>query len=160
MSCMNPQGQMPYTENMAGQSTLSDLLGRKYSDPTTQTAAMPSIYQQQGGPYAQATGPASSTMPMPQLSPTASSSQLAPITPTTQPPAMTLESTQYLNGALRTLIGRKVTVSFLIGTNTYQDKSGTLVAVGANYIVLNDATTNNIVFCDYYTIKFVTVYPA
>jgi hypothetical protein len=105
MSCINPQGQMPYTENMAGQNMLNDLLGRKYSDPAVQTVAMPGMYQAQGGPYSQSTESASSTMPTSQLSPTASPSQLAPITPTTQPPAMTLEGTQYLNGALRTLIG-------------------------------------------------------
>jgi hypothetical protein len=182
MSCTNPQCQNQYSDNMSGQGMLNDFLNQRYpaqTFPTTQT--MPRTqsvgsYQPTGGPYADVTSqvspivttattaPAATTAPTAPTAPIATTattdltSLLAPITPTTQPPAMTLESTQYLNGALRTLIGRKVTVSFLIGTNTYQDRSGTLVGVGANYIILQDATTNSVVFCDYYTIKFVTVY--
>lgn len=90
--------------------------------------------------------------------PYATDSQLEPITPTTQPMAMTLDSLQYLNGALRTQIGSKVTVQFLIGTNTFQDRTGTLLAVGANYIIINETDTDDILFCDYYSIKFVKVY--
>lgn len=151
MSCTSPQCQMTYA-NMAGQGMLGDMMGQK-------SQSDPAAYQMQGGPYADMMSQAMPNMPAAQTSPTAPTGQLSPITPTTQPPAMTLESTQYLNGALRTLIGRKVTVNFLIGTNTFVDKSGTLIAVGANYIVLKEIVTGNITFCDYYTIKFVTVYP-
>lgn len=42
----------------------------------------------------------------------ATQSQIAPITPTTQPMPITAESLQYLNGFLRTQIGRPVKVDF------------------------------------------------
>lgn len=84
--------------------------------------------------------------------------QLVPISPTTQPPALTLESTEYLNGFLRTQIGKKVRVEFLIGTGTLVDKFGTLIGVGANYIMIQQAETDDVIVCDFYTIKFVTFY--
>lgn len=124
--------------------------------PSQQTTQMPSFTQQRlaalsqqipGASVSQTTGPFGTA-----------AEQLAPITPTTQPPAMTLDSTQFLNGALRTQLGQKVTVDFLIGTNTLVDKTGTLLAVGANYIVINEIETDDILFCDFFTIKFVRVY--
>ncbi len=83
---------------------------------------------------------------------------LAPITPTTEPQAMTTQSTEFMNGFLRTQIGKTVRVEFLIGTGTLVDKFGTLLAVGANYLVLRQAETDDIVVCDFFTIKFVTFY--
>jgi len=83
---------------------------------------------------------------------------LAPLTPFNQPIPVTTESTLYINGLLRTFIGRKVTVEFLIGTNTFTDRTGILLAVGANYIVLNEVETDDIVVCDFFSIKFVRVY--
>lgn len=81
-----------------------------------------------------------------------------PITDTTQPMPVTAESTQYLNGFLRTQIGQQVRVSFLIGTNSFLDKSGKLLDVGANYIILQEAMTDDVLVCDFYTIKFITIY--
>lgn len=81
-----------------------------------------------------------------------------PITPLTQPAPVTTESIQFLNGYLRTQIGRKVTVDFLIGTNTLVDRTGTLLGVGANYILINELETDDITVCDFFTIKFVRVY--
>jgi hypothetical protein len=83
---------------------------------------------------------------------------LAPITPSTQPMAMTAESLQYMNGFLRTQIGRQVRVDFLIGTNTLVDRSGTLLAVGINYILINESDSDDIVACDFYNIKFIKFY--
>ena len=83
---------------------------------------------------------------------------LAPLTPFNQPIPVTTESTLYINGFLRTMIGRKVTVEFLIGTNTFTDRTGVLLAVGANYIVINEVETDDILICDFYSIKFVKVY--
>lgn len=82
----------------------------------------------------------------------------APIMPSTQPAPITTQTVLYLNGYLRTQIGNKVTVTFLIGTGTQVDRTGTLLAVGANYLVLNEVETDDIVICDFYTIKFVRVY--
>ncbi|WP_242855659.1 hypothetical protein [Ruminiclostridium josui] len=83
---------------------------------------------------------------------------LAPITPTTEAQPMTTQSIEYMNGFLRTQIGKTVRVEFLIGTGTLIDKFGTLLAVGANYLVLRQAETDDIVVCDFFTIKFVTFY--
>lgn len=83
---------------------------------------------------------------------------LMPITPLTQPMPQTVQNVMYLNGALRTQIGRRITVSFLIGTNTFVDKTGTLLSVGSNYILLLETDTDDLLFCDFFTIKFVKIY--
>jgi len=124
--------------------------------PTNQTAVPP----------AQSAGTARYGRPTtePVVNPTiiaqlaALSSNLSPITPLTEPQALTLQSTQYFNGFLRTQIGKKVTVDFLIGTNTLVDKTGTLLGVGANFILINEIETDDLLICDFYTIKFVKVY--
>jgi len=87
---------------------------------------------------------------------TPSMNQLQPITPTTEPQAMTLESTEYLNGYLRTQIGKMARIEFLIGTGTLIDRTGTLLSVGANYITLSQVQTNDTIVCDFYSIKFIS----
>lgn len=89
---------------------------------------------------------------------TPATTQLMPITDTTQPAPMTADSLEFLNGFLRTQIGRRVRVEFLIGTNTFTDKSGLLIGVGANYILLREASTDDILTCDFFNIKFVTIF--
>jgi hypothetical protein len=64
----------------------------------------------------------------------------------------------FLQGYLRTLIGKRVRIEFLIGTQILQDRSGTIVDVGVSYVTLRDASGSMIV-CDIYSIKFVTVFP-
>ena len=83
---------------------------------------------------------------------------LTPLTPFNQPIPVTTENILYLNAFLRTMIGRRVTVDFLLGTNTFTDRTGTLLAVGANYIVINEVETDDLLICDFYSIKFVKVY--
>ncbi len=68
------------------------------------------------------------------------------------------DSPQYLNQFLVTQIGRKVRAEFLIGTGMLIDKTGVLVEVGANYIILNETATDDYIACDYYSLKFVTIY--
>jgi hypothetical protein len=89
---------------------------------------------------------------------TTPSQDLAPIMPWNQPIPVTTESLMYMNGFMRTQIGRRVTVEFLIGTNTLVDKSGTLLAVGANYILINEIESDDILLCDFYSIKFMKFY--
>lgn len=84
-------------------------------------------------------------------------SEIVPMMPSSTVP-ITAESMQYLNGYLRTQIGKRVTVEFLIGTNTLVDKTGLLLGVGVNYIILNQTDTDDITICDFYNIKFITVY--
>lgn len=75
-----------------------------------------------------------------------------------QPMEVTPDSMEYMHGILTTQIGKKVTVDFLIGSNTLTDRTGTLLAVGINYIVLREIETDDLLICDFYTIKFVTIY--
>lgn len=49
-------------------------------------------------------------------------------------------------------------ISFLLGTNTFQDRTGTLLEVGISYVVIQDIDTNTQTLCDIYSIKFVTFY--
>jgi hypothetical protein len=98
---------------------------------------------------------------MPQQAPGAfipPSQDLAPITPWNQPIPVTTESLQYMNGFMRTQIGRRVTIEFLIGTNTLVDKTGTLLAVGANYVLINEIESDDILLADFYSIKFIKFY--
>ena len=49
-------------------------------------------------------------------------------------------------------------VEFLVGAGTYLEKSGKLIAVGANFIVLQEAMSDDLLVCDFFTIKFITIY--
>ena len=69
-----------------------------------------------------------------------------------------ITDTGYLQGYLKTLIGRTMRVSFLIGTSLLVDRVGILKEVGISYIVLQQIDTNIRVVCDLYSIKFVDVY--
>lgn len=117
-----------------------------------QPAGLPAAMQQPVLP-----GGAQGTVPV-QPSTPATTGQLMPITDQTQPAPMTAESTEFLNGFLRTQIGREVLVQFLIGTNTFTDRTGTLIGVGANYILLRPANSDDIIACDFFNIKFITFY--
>lgn len=63
----------------------------------------------------------------------------------------------YLINFLRSQIGRLVEVQFLMGSGGMAQRSGRLVVVGNNYIVLEEAGRHAYVACDYYSIKFVRV---
>ena len=67
----------------------------------------------------------------------------------------TLNDVMYTPGFLRTQIGRKVKVEFLIGTNMILDREGTLVSVGTSYIIIQETETDDYLLCDMYSIKFV-----
>lgn len=64
--------------------------------------------------------------------------------------------TDYTQGYLKTQIGKRIRVTFLIGTNLVQDREGVLTKVGISYIILKDA--NVLTVCDIYAIKFVNIY--
>lgn len=80
------------------------------------------------------------------------------ITDFSNPFPVTPESIQYLNGFIRTQIGRRITVTFLVGSNLIEEKSGFLLGVGANYILINELDTNDLTACDFYNIKFIRFY--
>ena len=64
---------------------------------------------------------------------------------------------QNLVNFAKSQIGRNVTIEFLIGENSLIEKSGTIVAVGENYILLNEAGTRNFVACDLKNVKFIYI---
>lgn len=77
------------------------------------------------------------------------------ITDYSNPYPVTKESIQYLNGFMRTQIGRRAQFQFQIGSNELVSKDGYLLGVGANYILINEIGTNDITACDFYNIKFI-----
>lgn len=79
----------------------------------------------------------------------------AGITDIQNPYPVTPESLQYLNGFIRTQIGRRVSIDFLVGSNTMVTKLGYLLGVASNYILINELDTNDITTCDFYNIKFI-----
>jgi hypothetical protein len=76
-------------------------------------------------------------------------------TPSNMPETVT--NSLYTPGFLRNYIGKLLKVEFLIGTNSLQDRIGILLDVGASYIVLRSVQDNNLLYCDIFSIKFVTI---
>ena len=81
-----------------------------------------------------------------------------PLLPEEYREVLDYNSIQYLNGILRTQIGRYVRVQQLVGSNILQDYDGFLIGVGINYIILQDYSSENIRMLDIYGIKDVYVY--
>lgn len=64
----------------------------------------------------------------------------------------------YMQGYLKTQIGKRVRVQFLVGSNSLQDRTGVLTDVGISFIILQDPTTKIRELCDMYSIKFVDIF--
>lgn len=64
-------------------------------------------------------------------------------------------SVEYLNGLIRTQIGRRASIDFLLGTSGMVTKDGYILGVGSNYILINEVDTDDITACDFYNIKFI-----
>ena len=62
----------------------------------------------------------------------------------------TLTNPIYTPAFLREQIGKLMRVEFLIGTNNITD-------VGASYILLRSFENDSLVYCDLYSIKFITI---
>lgn len=70
----------------------------------------------------------------------------------------TLTDIYFTPGFLKTQIGKTMRVEFLMGTNApLVDRIGVLLAVGASYILLRPIQTQEMLMCDIYSIKFVTI---
>ncbi|APH18207.1 hypothetical protein [Clostridium botulinum] len=78
--------------------------------------------------------------------------------PTTQFIPSVQDDILYTQGYLKTQIGKRVKIEFLIGTNMFIDKEGTLVGVGISYVLIDEVDTHHLVMADMYSIKFVTIY--
>lgn len=81
-----------------------------------------------------------------------------PMTPPEYTQTLDYDSIQYMNGFLRTQIGRFVHLEQLVGSNTIEDREGFLVGVSNNYILLQEIGTGNIMTFDLFSIKFVYIY--
>lgn len=68
-----------------------------------------------------------------------------------------LTNNMYTPAFLRQQIGKLLRVEFLIGTNNLVDRIGILEDVGVSYILLRSLECNALVYCDLYSIKFVTI---
>ncbi len=73
-------------------------------------------------------------------------------------PTTPVLDTMYTQGYLKSQIGARVKVEFLIGTNMLVDREGTLVDVGISYIIIREVDTDDLLLCDIYSIKFVRFY--
>lgn len=69
----------------------------------------------------------------------------------------TLTNTAYTPAFLKRYIGRLVRIEFLIGTTYLEDRTGILLEVGASYVLLRSVQDRNLLYCDIYSIKFVTI---
>lgn len=63
----------------------------------------------------------------------------------------------YTPAFLKEQIGKLMRIEFLIGTNNLVDRIGILDQVGASYIVLRSFENDSLVYCDIYSIKFITI---
>lgn len=106
-------------------------------------------------------------MYQPQMTPVIPGSQVQPMVPGgftqnvatgTQNVSQVQTDIGYTQGWLRTQIGQRVKIEFLIGTNMLIDRDGTLLDVGISYVLLREAETDDLLMCDIYSIKFVRVY--
>ncbi|KOA19984.1 hypothetical protein CLHOM_15490 [Clostridium homopropionicum DSM 5847] len=75
-----------------------------------------------------------------------------------EPGAPVQQDVNYTQGYLKTQIGKRVRIEFLIGTGIVTDRIGTLLEVGISYVVIQPVDTDDLLMCDIYSIKFVTIY--
>lgn len=100
----------------------------------------------------------SSTISQQTSTPPSTTNELEPIMPYDQPFPVTADSIEYLNGFLRTQLGKRVKLEFIVGTSNLESRDGLLLAVGANFILINIENSNDLMACDFYNLKFVTFY--
>lgn len=65
------------------------------------------------------------------------------------------QSQENLKSFLQTQIGKNVTMQFLVGTNTLVEKSGILVSVGNNFVILKEDGSEEFLVCDFDGLKFI-----
>ena len=83
---------------------------------------------------------------------------LNPLMPPGYQEFISYENLQYLNGFLRTQIGKYMRVEQQVGSDSIEERYGYLIGVGINYILLQELGTGNVSTLDYYNIKFVYIY--
>lgn len=68
------------------------------------------------------------------------------------------QNINYTQGYLQTQIGKRVRITYLLGTGTLQDRTGILKKVGISYVILRNEETNTDELSDIYSIKFVVIF--
>ncbi len=98
----------------------------------------------------------SSVMPVVSPEPPHFSVPSNPLLPGEYKEVLTYESLQYMNGFLRTQIGKECLVTMTVGAGGgLLSRLGYLVGVGINYLLLQDACSDEILVCDFYCVKLV-----
>lgn len=103
-------------------------------------------------PWAAQPGMPSTGMPTTGMPSTQPSTGFAP---RTGPPVLTNDA--YLQAHLKQYIGRPIRAEFILGTNMFIDREGVLLDVGIDHIVMRETRTDDLLFADIYSIKFVTI---
>lgn len=67
------------------------------------------------------------------------------------------DSMNFLNGFLRTQVGKIVQIEFLLGTTGMEKRTGILMGLGSDFLLINEIGSNDVTACDFYTIKFITI---
>lgn len=137
--------------NVSGQSQFNKVpeMGTSFGYPATPTSYP---LQQMGGQQMSQQIPQmpSQTMQVPMAGAAPVDFDMLPTTP--------VLDIQYTQGYLKSQIGARIKVEFLIGTNMLVDREGTLVDVGISYIIIREVETDDLLLCDIYSIKFVRFY--
>lgn len=81
-----------------------------------------------------------------------------PLLPPEYKEVLNYNDIQFLNGFIRTQIGRYIRVECLVGSNNIEIRAGYLIGVGLNYILLQESITGNVLSIDFWSIKFVYYY--
>lgn len=147
---------IPYNPYMTTQTGLPPLPTGIPAGPVEGQLPMPGVHQGTQASVIPGIQPGTSLVQLPlpssQIPSTGSTLGGAQIAP------QILQNPLYTPGFLRSQIGSKVRVEFLIGTGTMTDRIGTLVGVGASYVLILLQESDDILMGDLYSIKFVTFY--
>lgn len=150
--------QMPEVQN--------NMFGQMPTMPWCQPQMMP--YQQMAGmptmPYQQMAAPPAPMQMTPPMTGTMGATQVPAGEGTggpdfeMEPGAPVQQNRNYIQGYLRTQIGKSMRLEFLIGTNILTDRVGTLVEVGIDHVTLVPFNSQDIIVADLYSIKFVEIF--
>jgi hypothetical protein len=78
-----------------------------------------------------------------------------PLLPPEYHEVISYEGLQYLNGFLRTQIGKFCFIEFLFGSSGLATRYGILAGVGINYILIEHPASHELTVADFYSIRYV-----
>ena len=146
----------PPMETITGKRIMQEAAGRSHTQAKTPTQYPDMRMQKSSGfntfvPSSMEMITGESVMPM--------DTPAMPLAPSPSDAPESVQNPYYAAGFLKNYIGREMRVQFLIGANgALVDRTGTLMEVGASFIVLRPTETDDLLMCDLFSIKFVTIY--